>query len=252
MSVARKIIQIDEDLCDGCRNCIVTCAEAALELVDGKAKLVSDKYCDGLGACLGECPTGALKIVERNADEFDEIAVEHRLDALEHAEHEAAQETLPCGCPSTRLQVFRQPTPCEAANEPVAHTAMQSALSHWQVQIRLVPPNAPFIKNAHLLVVADCAPLAYPTFHRDFLEGRVVLMGCPKFDDVELYLEKFVEIFKKADIRTVTTVFMEVPCCHGLPMIVKRAMELAGKTIPLEHVIIGVQGDVLRREKLVA
>ena len=252
MSVNRKVIQIDEDLCDGCGNCIVNCAEAALELVDGKAKLVADRYCDGLGACLGECPTGALKVVEREADEFDEQAVEHRLEALKHVEQPTAEESLPCGCPSTRLQAFRQSTACEAANEPVTQTTTRSALSHWPVQIRLVPPQAPFLKNAHLLVVSDCAPLAYPTFHRDFLQGRVVLVGCPKFDDAQVYLEKFAEIFKAADIRSVTTVFMEVPCCHGLPMIVKRAMEKAGKTIPMEHVVIGVQGDILKREKLVA
>ena len=252
MSVKRKVIQIDEELCTGCGNCIVNCAEAALELVDGKAKLVADRYCDGLGACLGECPTGALKIVEREADEFDEQAVEHRLETLKQAEHLEAEESLPCGCPSTRLQTFRQPTACEAANEPVTHATVRSALSHWPVQIRLVPPQAPFLKNAHLLAVSDCAPLAYPNFHHDFLQGRVVLLGCPKFDDAQLYLEKFTEILRTADIRSVTTVFMEVPCCHGLPMIVMRAMEAAGKTIPMEHVVIGVQGDVLKREKLVA
>jgi len=252
MSVKRKVIEIDEDLCNGCGNCMVTCAEAALELVDGKAKLVSDRYCDGLGACLGECPTGALTVLERDAEEFDEQAVEHRLEALKHVEHPTEEESLPCGCPSTRLQIFPERTPCDAANEPITQAASHSTLSHWPVQIRLVPPQAPFLKNAHLLVVSDCAPLAYPNFHRDFLEGRVVLVGCPKFDDTQLYLEKFAEIFKAADIRSVTTVFMEVSCCSGLPMIVNRAMKLAGKTIPMEHVVIGVRGDILKREKLVA
>ncbi|MEJ2717906.1 MAG: 4Fe-4S binding protein [Deltaproteobacteria bacterium] len=252
METARKIIEIDEELCDGCGNCIVACAEGALELIDGKATLVSDVYCDGLGACLGECPTGALKIIEREAPEFDEEAVEERLASLKLGEKQTAEAPLPHGCPSARIQTIDRPTPCQTANEPVTYASAESALSHWPVQIRLIPPTAPFLKNADLLVTADCTPVAYAGFHRDFLDGKVVMVGCPKFDDTQSYLEKFTEIFKTADIHSITTVFMEVPCCHGLPTIVKRAMELAGKNIPMENIIIGVRGEILKREKLVA
>jgi len=251
MGVSRKIIRIDEELCDGCGNCIISCAEGALEIVDGKAKLVADKYCDGLGACLGDCPTGALKIIDRKADEFDEEAVEHRLDELRKAEAHA-QPAMPCGCPSTNIQSFAAPSACETANQPVSRTSSESALSHWPVQIHLVPPTAPFLKNADLLVAADCTPIAYANFHGDFLKDKVVMIGCPKFDDTEMYLEKFTEIFRSAGVRSVTTVFMEVPCCNGLPMILRRAMEQAGKNIPTEHVLIGVRGEILRREQMVA
>jgi len=251
MKVSRKIIEIDEELCNGCGDCIITCAEGALELVDDKARLVGEKYCDGLGACLGECPTGALQVIDRVVDDFDEIAVEHRLEELKNAEGKS-QDTLPCGCPSIQIRTFAQPSACQKSNTPVTHSSVDSTLSTWPVQIRLVPPTAPFLKNADLLVAADCTPVAYPAFHRDFLEGKVVMVGCPKFDDVQSYIEKFTEIFKSAHIRSVTTVFMEVPCCHGLPFIIKKAMEAAGKSIPLEHVIIGVQGQIISREKPVA
>lgn len=252
MKSHRKIIEIDEELCTGCGYCIISCAEGALEIVGDKARLVSDKYCDGLGACLGECPTGALKIIERAADEFDEEAVEERLHALNEEQAPAQAETLPCGCPSTRMQTFEPASPCQAANEPTVHASSQSALTHWPVQIRLVPPNAPFLRNAHLLVAADCTPFAYASFHRDFIQGKIVLVGCPKLDDKELYLEKFTELFRVAGIRSVTTVDMEVPCCQSLPVLVKMAMEKAGKTIPMENVVISVQGQILERVKQVA
>lgn len=249
MKIRRKIIEIDRDLCDGCGNCIVSCAEGALAIVDGKAQLTAERYCDGLGACLGECPTGALKVLEREAEDFDEEAVEHHLALLERERGDS--ETLPCGCPSTQLKTF-SPAACQKANEPAMHHSVASALGHWPVQIRLVPPNAPFLKNADLLVTADCAALAHPNMHRDFLEGRVVLMGCPKFDDVPAYLEKFTEIFRTAGIRSVTVLIMEVPCCGGLPMIVRTAMERPGKSIPFETVTVGIRGDVLKREAMSA
>lgn len=248
MKVNRKIIKIDEDLCNGCGLCIISCAEGALEIVDGKAKLVADVYCDGLGACMGECPEGALTIIEREADDFDEEAV---LERLEHVKATAG-ESMPCGCPSAMLQSFAPPTPCQKANEPVSHAPRASALSHWPVQIRLVPPTAPFLKNADLVVAADCAPIAYADFHRDFLEGKVVMMGCPKFDDVQAYIEKFAGVFTHSSVKSVTVVIMEVPCCGGLPQIVRRGMEMAGKSVPLEQVIVSTRGEVLRKEKLVA
>jgi len=251
MKVSRKIIEIDESLCNGCGNCIISCAEGALALVDGKAKLVSESYCDGLGACLGECPTGALQITEKSAEDFDEAAVEVHL-ATRGQLGVQVSEQLPCGCPSTRLQTFAGQPACAHANEPRTYSAAKSCLSHWPVQIRLVPASAPFLKNADLLVAADCTTVAYPAFHEDFLTGKVVLVGCPKFDDAQSYVDKFTEIFSKADIKSVTVLVMEVPCCHGLPMIVRQAMKNAGKTIPMELVVISVRGDILQREALVA
>ena len=251
MEGTRKIIEISEELCNGCGNCIISCAEGALQIVDGKARLVADRYCDGLGACLGECPTGALQIVERKAEQFDEKAVEHHL-ADRGKTHAPVADTLPCGCPSSHVQTFAAKTACRNANEPISHVGFESALTHWPVQIRLVPSDAPFLKHAELLVVADCTAIAYPNFHRDFLQGKVVLVGCPKFDETQEYVEKFTEIFRKAAIRTITTLVMEVPCCHGLPVMVKKAMDEAGKSIPMEYAVIGVRGDVLKREDLVA
>ena len=251
MEVVRKIIEIDDELCDGCGNCILSCAEGALEIVDGKAKVVADLYCDGLGACLGECPTGALRIIERKADEFDEKAVEELL-ASRAKEEKPKEMTMACGCPSTQLQSFAPPAHARGTVETAPQQRTDSALSHWPVQIHLVPPTAPFLKGADLLVAADCTPVAYPNFHRDFLDGKAVMVGCPKFDDAEAYIEKFTNIFKTADVKSVTVVVMEVPCCQGLPVIVERGMEASGKKIPYEKVIISARGDLIGREKLAA
>jgi Fe-S-cluster-containing hydrogenase component 2 len=251
MRVTRKIIQINEDLCDGCGQCVPSCAEGALQLVDGKAKLVSEVYCDGLGACLGECPTGALRVVEREADDFDEHAVEEHLSSM--AEEEGPYVIpIASGCPSSQIKSFNEAQPRVQAGEAVVQARVDSALTHWPVQVRLVPPTAPFLKGAHLLVVADCAPVAYPNFHQDFLKGKVVMVGCPKFDDAQSYIQKFSEIFKGADIKSVTVLVMEVPCCQGLPIIVERGMEKSGKKIPMEKVVISAQGEVLGRERLAA
>jgi ferredoxin len=246
MNVMRKIIEIDEGLCTGCGACVPACAEGAIQVIDGKARLVTDKYCDGLGACLGECPAGALKIVEREAAEFDEEAVEGYL----HAKTQEAP--MPCGCPSAHIQSLGSPPMHRKDSRPDAHELQASALTHWPVQIRLVPPTAPFLKGADLLVAADCTPVAYPHFHRDFLQGKVIMVGCPKFDDVQAYIQRFTDIFKTADIKGVTVVVMEVPCCQGLPVIIKRGMELAGKSIPMDQVLISTRGDILEREQLVA
>ncbi|MBA2848631.1 4Fe-4S ferredoxin [Thermosulfuriphilus ammonigenes] len=238
----RKIIEIDEELCDGCGQCVPACAEGAIEIVNGKARLVAEKYCDGLGACLGECPKGALRIVERPAEEFDEEAVKKYLE-----EKKKAQNKDGFTCPSARLQFYAQGAPaCETANIPRAQT--NSALCHWPIQIRLVPPTAPFLKGARLLVAADCTPVAYPRLHEDFLQGRIILLGCPKFDDPQGYIEKFSQIFAQADIKDITALIMEVPCCGGLPVMIKKGMELAGKDIPLRVVTIGTRGAILREE----
>lgn len=252
MKAKRKIIQIDEELCDGCGQCVLSCAEGAIQVINGKAKLVSEIYCDGLGACLGECPQGALTITEREAPEFDPEAVEHYLKEKEEREKasKAATGSMPCGCPSTQIRMFE--ASCKQANEPVSQEGTASALSHWPVQIRLVPPNAPFLKGADLVVAADCTPVAYPNFHRDFVQGKVVMLGCPKFDDAKGYVDKFTEIFKESGIRSITVLDMEVPCCSALPAIVKKALEAAQKQIPVEEVTIGVRGNILRRKKLAA
>ena len=249
MEVKRKIIQIDEELCDGCGQCVPSCAEGAIQIVDGKARLVADKYCDGLGACLGECPNGALTIVEREAEEFDEEAVEEYMNAK--AQKETSEKaTMACGCPSAQIQSFVPPASRERTNEPTIQKTSISALSHWPVQIRLVPPTAPFLKGADLLVAADCTPVAYPNFHEDFLKGKVVVVGCPKFDDVQDYIQKFADIFSTADIKSITVAVMEVPCCQGLPIIVEKAMVMASRKIPMEKMVISARGEVLGREKL--
>ncbi len=246
MKVMRKIIQIDEEKCDGCGQCVPSCAEGAIDIVDGKARIVADKYCDGLGACLGDCPNDALTIVEREADDFNEEAVEKYLKEKKQATPPA--QSVPGGCPSAQIQNFIPSTPCQAANAPSAQSSASSELSHWPIQIHLVPPTAPFLKGADLLIAADCTPVAYPNFHQDFLKGKVVMIGCPKFDDVDEYIQKFTDIFREAEIKSVTSVVMEVPCCSGLPMIIKKAMETAGKDIPLEEVVISTRGEHLGKK----
>lgn len=244
MAVLRKIIKIDEDLCDGCGACVPSCAEGAIEIIDGKAKLVKDIYCDGLGACMGDCPTGALTLIEREADEFDEEAV-HKFLA---GKKPAPEAKLSSGCPSESFATVQ--TPCEMANLPasVNPKGSGSALSHWPVQIRLIPPEAPFLKGANLLVVADCVAVTYPSLQEDFMGQRIVMMGCPKFDDTESYVEKFSDIFKTAGIKTVTILIMEVPCCSKMPGIVEKAIDLSGATIPVEKVVISTKGVILPKK----
>lgn len=241
MKVRRKIIKIDEELCNGCGQCVPDCAEGSLQIIDGKARLVADKLCDGLGACLGSCPTGALQIIEREADEFDEEAV-HAF--LAGKEQQAAKLTIPhgSGCPSARLQTHAPITPCQMANIPAAQTG--SALSHWPVQIRLIPPTAPFLENCDLLVAADCSAVAYAGLQKDFLAGRVVMMGCPKFDDQQLYVDRFTEIFRTRKLNSLTILIMEVPCCHSMLQIVKKAVEAAKPAFPIRHVVISTRGEI--------
>lgn len=252
MKIMRKIIEIDEEKCDGCGNCIPSCAEGAIEIIDGKAKVIKDMYCDGLGACLGECPQDALHLVEREADPFDEEAVEA---FLKSKEKDKAPESLGCGCSSENLQTFapaKDMASCQAANKPVSMKGAASALGHWPVQIRLVPPNAPFLENADLLVTADCVPIAYGSYHQDFLKDKVVMMGCPKFDDKESYVEKFAQIFATNTIKSVTALIMEVPCCSGLPGIIKKAMALADKEIPMVTTVISTRGEIVEANRPVS
>jgi NAD-dependent dihydropyrimidine dehydrogenase PreA subunit len=250
MKVIRKIIKIDEGLCDGCGNCVPACAEGALEIIDGKARVIAEIYCDGLGACLGECPTGALTIEERQADEFDEHAVEKMLAEKEEAPK--AGRGLPMaagGCPSARMVQSFGNSPAAA---PMTGEPAESSLSHWPVQIMLVPPTAPFLRDADLLVLADCVPVAFPTLHRDFLQGKRVMLGCPKFDNVEAYIDKFAQICQQSGVRSITSVVMEVPCCAALPVIVQKGMQRSGAKIPLEEVVISVRGQILQRRQVAA
>jgi NAD-dependent dihydropyrimidine dehydrogenase PreA subunit len=257
MKTMRKIIEIDEELCDGCGTCVPSCAEGALKIVDGKARVIAETYCDGLGACLGECPMGALKIVEREADEFDENAVEEHLAKQKQKEQVRQIPTFSSGCPSARLQSFGSEK-SSATSGPQADLTRadaadltQSALAHWPVQIMLVPPTAPFLKGADLLVLADCVPVAFPTVHHDFIKGKAVMMGCPKLDNAQYYIEKFAQIFKESGIKSITSVIMEVPCCGGLPMIIKKAMQISGVEIPMEEVVISTRGQILQRKQVV-
>ena len=244
MKTMRKIIKIDEEKCDGCGLCVPSCAEGAIQIVDGRAKLVAERYCDGLGACLGECPRGALNIIDAEVEEFDEEAVEEHLENMKSAA--IKEKPAPAGgCPSAHIQHFQRFSSCEEANVPKTQEGASSELSHWPVQIRLVPPGAPFLKNADILVAADCTPIAYANFHRDFLKGRVALMGCPKFDDAQSYAEKFAQIFREADIKSITVLVMEVPCCQGMPVILERAMELAGKNVPIKKVVVSTRGELI-------
>lgn len=239
MKVTRKIIEIDEELCTGCGECVPDCAEGSLKIINGKAKLVSDNLCDGLGACLGSCPTGALKIVERTAEEFDEEAVEKFL--ADEKKKEQAQKGG--GCPSSQLKTMQPITPCQAANTPTSQQG--TALQHWPVQIRLIPPVAPFLENCDLLIAADCTTIAYAGLQQDFVSGRVVMMGCPKFDDQDMYIERFTELFKARKLKSVTILIMEVPCCASMLQIVKKAYKDAKATVPIRQVVISTQGKVL-------
>ena len=233
----RKVISIDEEKCDGCGACVPACAEGAIQIIDGKAKLISEKYCDGLGACLGECPQGAITIEERVAEEFDEDAVKLHLGKEKHN-----IGGLPCGCPSSTVTQFER---CQATGyAPVEATNQHSMLSHWPVQLTLVPPTAPFLQGADVVLAADCVPFSYASFHQDFLRNQSLLVACPKLDDFQAHLKKLTDILSHSDVKSLTVVHMEVPCCSGLVRMAKQAMQLAGKDIPLEEVTISIQGEL--------
>jgi Pyruvate/2-oxoacid:ferredoxin oxidoreductase delta subunit len=216
----REIVRIDEEKCNGCGLCIPNCAEGALQIVDGKAKLMSEKFCDGLGACLGNCPEDAITVIEREAEYFDEKAVEVYLHKKQ-----------------------------EAKTESASVTPAVSQLTQWPVQLKLVPINAPYFQDADLLIAADCVPFAYPDFHRDFLKGKAVVVGCPKLDDIQYYKEKLTEIFKTNSIKSITLPHMEVPCCFGLVKATEDAIAASGKNIPLKKVKIGIRGDIKPEEQ---
>jgi len=235
--VLRQIVKIDEEKCDGCGLCVPACVEGALQVVDGKAKLISEIYCDGLGACLGDCPRGAITIEEAAAEAFDEEAVEQHLK-----KSRAPEPALPCGCPGSAVAQFGQHEPQIAAPAP---SAQRSSLSHWPVQLTLVPPAAPFLQGADVALAAHCVPFAYAGFHQDFLEDRALLIACPKLDDFSAHLAKLTAIVSQSQLKSLTVIHMEVPCCSGLVHMAQQAIQLSGKQVPLHTVMIGVRGEQL-------
>ena len=243
----RPIIEIDEEKCDGCGQCVLACAEGALEIVDGKARLVGEILCDGLGACIGECPQGALTVIEREARGFDEAAVEEHLKKQKEQKQPPAPKgaLLPCGCPSSASVEL---SPCAGGAVPGGQQT--STLSHWPVKLRLVGPEAPFLKGREMLLLADCAATASPNLHQDFLPGRSVVMGCPKFDDPEAYTQKLAQVLSAAAPPKLVVAVMEVPCCRGFVHVAQKAVEASGRDIPVEIVEIARNGQVLKRESL--
>lgn len=231
----RRIININEEKCNGCGACAAACHEGAIGMVNGKAKLLRDDYCDGLGDCLPACPTGAITFVEREAAEYNEAAVlENKRKNGEAVRHSA-------GCPGHALRTFERKEKPQSADKPM-HTG--SKLAQWPCQIKLVPINAPYFDGAQLLVAADCAAYAYADMHSEFMRGKITLIGCPKLDDVD-YSEKLTEIIRQNDIKSVTVVRMEVPCCKGIENAVKTALQNSGKFLPWRVVTISVDGNII-------
>ena len=229
----RKIVKIDEDKCDGCGLCVPDCAEGAIQVIDGKAKLLAENLCDGLGACLGVCPQDAITIEERPADEFDEAAVA----AARAAE---AKPDLPCGCPGTMARAL---SPQTAPNKQQGDRTSQ--LSHWPVQLTLVGPSGAMWNDADVLIAADCVAFAMPDFHERLLAGRAVVIACPKLDDVGPYIDKLTRIFADNSIRSITVAHMEVPCCTGIVMAARAALDNSGRTdIPFADITVGIDGTV--------
>lgn len=275
----RNIIEIDEAKCNGCGVCIPNCPEGALQIIDNKARLVSDLFCDGLGACIGHCPQGAIKVIEREAEPYDERKVmanivKHGLNTIKaHLKHlkdhgandylkeaiaylkennidnpleeEPTKEkpALPCGCPGSMMRDMRDK---HASGAPkLDGPEQESELRQWPVQLTLVPPNAPYFNGADLLIAADCVPFAYASFHEKLLKGKTLVVGCPKLDDIESYKNKILQILKTNDIKSITVAIMEVPCCRGMLNAVEQALSECGKDIPMEHKIIGVSGQLM-------
>ena len=228
----RKIIKIDEEKCNGCGACAIACHEGAIEMINGKAKLTREDYCDGLGDCLPTCPTDAISFEVREAPAYDEAAVLA-------AKQKNASTPLPCGCPGTQSKVIQQKSSVHVPNTTVA----TSQLTQWPVQIKLVPIHAPYFDHANLLIAADCSAYAYANFHHEFIRNHITLIGCPKLDEGD-YTEKLTQIIANNDIKRVTIVRMEVPCCGGIEHAAKRALQASGKFIPWNVVTISINGEI--------
>ncbi len=239
----RTIIQIDEEKCIGCGLCTMNCAEGAIKVIDGKARLISDTYCDGLGKCLPHCPQDAMKLIEREAESFDRQAAEIR-----HSKQDKPNKPIGGGCPGSRPIVFDAP-PVEKAKSRIdsgdVEINIKPQLRQWPVQLKLVATKADYFENADLLITADCVPFAYPNYHLDILKGKTVVVGCPKLDDNEYYIDKLTDIIANNSIKSVTVAFMEVPCCGGLVRGVDMAVAISGKNIPVNKIKIGIQGQIL-------
>ena len=239
--IFRKIIKIDEDLCTGCGACVVSCAEGALAIIDGKAKVVNEVFCDGLGACIGECPEGALRIIERKALEFDEQEVEKHLESIKK---EVTDEIHQCSCPSAQTMIFEDRLEEETPSRPSF-----SALRQWPVQMHLINPVAPYFKGSDVILTADCVAYSLGGFHNDYLRGKSIAIACPKLDQGrERYIEKIRMWIDDAKINTLTVMMMEVPCCTGLLALAKDAANQAQRKVPIKYIIVGIKGNILKEE----
>jgi NAD-dependent dihydropyrimidine dehydrogenase PreA subunit len=248
----RKVITIAEEKCNGCGACIPSCPEGALQIVDGKARLVKESFCDGLGACLGDCPQGALIIEEKETQAYDEEGViahirktspelleRHLTHLSDHAGELPSLHSHAGIAASPSAQVQQRQ---EREEETGERAPVRSQLRQWPIQLHLIPPDAPYLHGADLVLVADCVPFAYANFHADFLKGKAIAIGCPKLDDIDAYIDKVTQILAHADLRSLTVVHMEVPCCYGLVQIARWALKRSGKDIPLEDVVVAIDG----------
>ncbi len=244
----RKVIHIDGEQCDGCGECVTGCAEGAIAIIDGKARLVSEVNCDGLGACLGQCPQGAITMEEREAEAFDEIKTREHLERLKAKE--VAASSLPLAftspqCPGSMARSLGTSAGAFKAGESGPIGPQSSELTNWPVQLTLVPPNAPYFRGADLLLVADCVPFACADFHRRFLRGKPVIIGCPKLDQAEFYVKKLAEIVRMAEPQSLSVVHMEVPCCSGLTCIAQIALGMAESNTPLTDVTVSIDDELI-------
>ena len=265
----REIVIIDEDLCDGCGQCILSCAEGAIRIIDGKARLVSENLCDGFGNCLGSCPQDAITIQKCEVEDFNEEAVKVHLENLKQEEMPQVSPAIPVakshGCPGSAVQSFGPAAPqpdkfkqfascpgsalqsfnktTDGDSQPQA--APKTKLTQWPVQLMLVPPTAPFLAGRELLLAADCAPFAFADFHNAYLKGKSLLVGCPKLDNLQYYRQKLEDVFRDSGCTGVTVMIMEVPCCGGLDMIAREALKACGRNIPMREVVVGIRGDIL-------
>ena len=232
----RNIVKIDEEKCNGCGLCVNSCAEGAIEIVDGKARLISEFYCDGLGACLGSCPQDAISVEEREADPFDEAMVEEH---LKKTNKEPLPTNVPCQCPGTMMKQMKRESTCTGDTQE-----LPSELSNWPIQLKLVSPMAPYFQGADIVLAADCVAFAYANFHNKFMKEKPVIIGCPKLDDGQFYVEKLTDIIKHNGLKSITVVHMEVPCCTGLTHIAESAVKMSGVDVKIHDVVISIDGKI--------